>query len=246
MEFLRNWGCFSYARLTKFVKYFFIKDTLTVENVSTMLKLRHMREGKKVAEKYPEYMRVQTKPDLIKFELNNFDKIVLYNSGGGFWQALDHSCYIMQHIVHNDLIVLKNQIKFDYNYKFEKNVPYTAYNMEQSGKIKHELVNYGFEVLRNDEMFFVLKIPKLIEPETMKAWVSEKEVLDEQIRALLAVGYDDTVLFTDIRKMSTDLLRAMAKFNGQVKPALSARLLELILDLFEVSECIYSQPRVNP
>jgi hypothetical protein len=190
----------------------------------------------------PEYLRMQNKIHAIQFENNNFDKIAFINSGGGFWQALSHSAYIMQHIVHNQLITLHNQIKFDYNYSLSKNVPFVAYNTEQSGRIKKQLPGYGFTLIRDDDKFFIVKIPNPVDPDTMKVWITEKDVIDSQINALLSVGYTQTKLFTSVREMSTDLIRAIAKFNGQVKPILGDRCIGLIFDLYTAIDQIETKP----
>jgi hypothetical protein len=112
----------------------------------------------------PAYERIQSKKDALSFELNNFDKIVMFPTGAGFWNATGHSAFFMYHLIH-DILDLRNQIKSDYDYYLKQTRFFTAYNAAQIIRIRSEIQKLGFDILRSDDRAFVFALKDKISPQ---------------------------------------------------------------------------------
>ncbi len=160
----------------------------------------------------------------------NFDKVVMFPTGNGFWNATQNSALLIVDVVH-PMLGLRNRINCSYDYYFKKSRYYTAYNDIQIAKIKREIPELGFVVLRDDEKAYVFALKEKVSTDQMSEWRKAEELKRQKINAYFAPVGGDAGLYVLIRAFGKELLGLLQETKPVLREMIGHELVRLVIDM---------------
>lgn len=192
------------------------------------------------APKAPAHMKLRNKNEVVRWEDTNFDKIILFPTGGGFWNATSHSALFMDKYIH-ELMGLRNQIKTDFDFAFGRTRLFTAYNHDQIGKIKEEVPKLGFEVVRDDGKMYGFLLKEKVTVEQVKEWTKDEELKKQKIDAYFVPDNGKTKVYTIIHNLGKEVLLATDNMRATSRDVVGGRLLSCVLVMREEYEKLHDK-----
>ncbi|MCL2094695.1 hypothetical protein FWH13_01090 [Candidatus Saccharibacteria bacterium] len=122
--------------------------------------------------------RVKTQQDLLKFEATNLGFIVLRRSGV-YWTGYERTAWFL-----DELYGIRNkEIKMRYDANLKRKVRSVVFHVDNFGKIREKLLEKCDAIVQKDT-FLVLRLPKPVKEEEIKAWERRGEKVSDVEAAL--------------------------------------------------------------
>lgn len=187
-------------------------------------------ERKKLV-KTPAWSKLNTKNDVVGWERNNFDKIVFYYTGKGFWQTTQHSCLFMVNSIH-DLLGLKSKVNSVYDFYIKMDRIFTSYHQEQMERFRVDFARLEIKLLRESDAILVFELPKRIEPRMIDEWMSAEEIKRKKLDAYLLPNTGSTELYAKIRELGRDTILATNRI-GEPGRGFTVKLMGYLETLYD-------------
>lgn len=188
-------------------------------------------EGDK-SKKPAAWVKIKNKNDVVKWERNNFYKIVFYHTGSDFWQATMNSCLFMVNLVHEQL-ELKSKIKSVLDYYLGSDRIYTAYHKNQVDRMRRELPKLGMNMLRDEDSILVFQMAKAISPDMISDWAKVEEIRKKKLDAYLLPVTGSADLYVHIRELGRYTILATDKMRASMAP-FAATLISYLEEIYQL------------
>jgi hypothetical protein len=176
--------------------------------------------------KAPPYLAIADKNDVLKFELNNFDKVVFFASGG-FWCATQHSCLFVL-----NLLGVKAKMHVTYDKYIQKDRIYAAFHSGHFSSIHGLIQEYGCKTMRKDNKILVFQLPETVTPEQIKAWEHDDETRARKIDAYFLPDSGETRLYRLLRDLGREVFLSGNQMRQNARELIAGRMVDLCLEMF--------------
>ncbi|MCL2094869.1 hypothetical protein FWH13_02010 [Candidatus Saccharibacteria bacterium] len=127
-----------------------------------------------------KFTQIKNSNDLVRFEENNFDKIVLMRSGN-FWAGYDNTVWFLEKLHH----VTNKKRKIRYDRKFKRNIRLAAFHMDAFVPIKEKLLSRKLELIHDTEEIVAFALPEKVPPEQLRSWRCSEEDRIKNVESML-------------------------------------------------------------
>ena len=186
------------------------------------------RKDDKTSPTEPLHLKMADKNAVLKFELNNFDKIALFASGG-FWSATQHSCLFMIH-----LIGTKTKMHVTYDKYIQKDRIFVSFHSGHFKTTQELIESYGCKQLRKEPKILVFQLPEAVTPAQIKAWNHDEDTKAKQIDAYFLPDSGETKLYRLLRDLCRETLVSGDHMRQSVRGLVADRMFALCLEMFQV------------
>jgi hypothetical protein len=186
-------------------------------------KAPYIEPDPEMMEKQKLWETISDKNGVLKFELNNLDKIVLFKSGN-FWSATQHSCLFLKKVIENKA---KPHVIFDKYINQDRT--YVSYHQSGVEKLDKELIEKKCKLVRDDGGIKVYWLPSAVLAQQIKQWQKSDEVKQEQIDAYFLPDSGETKLYGYLRSLGSELLVASNRMNQSIRNLVADKLMEFLI-----------------
>lgn len=173
----------------------------------------------------PLCMRMTTKNEVVRFEKDNFDKVVLMPSGQ-FWNATEHSAFFMLKVLGS-----KARIHVLYDNYIKRERVFVSYNAQQAAVIKAEAAK-KYEILRDDPSIFMFSLKKKIDPTQVREWQKDEDLKQQKLDAYFMPDSGETRLYTLLRALGRETFIADDRMRQGARDILGQRMMGLVMDMY--------------
>ncbi|MFV0485428.1 MAG: hypothetical protein ACK5MU_04380 [Candidatus Saccharimonadales bacterium] len=168
----------------------------------------------------------------MKWERNNFDKIVFYHTGSDFWQTTMNSCLFMVNLVHEQL-ELKSKINSTLDYYLNADRVFTAYHKAQVDRMRNDLPKLGMKLLRDEASVMIFLMPKTIASDMIADWAKMEEIKRKKLDAYLMPTTGSAALYVHIRELGRYIVLATDKMCASMQP-FAEKLISYLEKLYQL------------
>lgn len=190
-----------------------------------MKKQKQKVEDKEQQKTLPLCMRMSTKNEVVRFEKDNFDKVVLMPSGQ-FWNATEHSAFFMIKVLGS-----KARVHVLYDNYIKRERVFVSYNAQQAAVVKAEAMK-KYEILRDDPSIFMFSLKKKIEPAQIKEWQKDEDLKQQKLDAYFMPDSGETRLYTLLRSLGRETFIADDRMRQGARDILGQRLMDLVMAMY--------------
>jgi hypothetical protein len=177
------------------------------------------------------------KNDVVRFEFDNKQYIVLFAAGKDFWNATMNSAMLMKYCLGSGA-----KLHTVRDFYFGENRVYLAFHNKQIESIKTKVKRDGYKVLRNDKQLFVIKLKEPVSTKQFREWHRSEEVLTEKIDALLKPSAGTNEVYVLLRRLGRELIMAGEKMKSGAREIIAGRLIDLTIRCFRLQNQIAKKP----
>ena len=175
-------------------------------------------------EKERSYNKMVSPQQQIKYEFTNQDTIALRKSGK-YWKAVGNSALILK------IFGAKTKIRTHYDPFFSQEILEMSTHQDKLPAAKKYLEEKGATVLRDDKIFFVVRLKVPISSKVLKEAKNSSVVKKEITEDILLRYRHDTALGRSVRNIFTELLVIVRNLKSPEARVLGSALLEHIVSL---------------
>ena len=170
-------------------------------------------------------MTMKSKNDALRFEINNFDKIAIFASGG-FWCATEHSCLFLLNI-----IGVKAKMHVTYDKYIQKDRIYIAFHSGHFAATRTSIEDSGCELIRKDSDMLVFQMSQMITPEQIKIWMHEEDTKKRKIDAYFLPDSGETKVYGLLRNLGREALSAGNHMRQNVRGVIADRMFVICMNM---------------
>jgi hypothetical protein len=179
-------------------------------------------------------MQFKDSKQIIKYEFHNYQHIILYFSGGGFWKASMNSA-----------LVLKNQINPRLNIHFHnhgfygRSIPYISFRQESLERLTTMLFEqHGITLNQTEPKYRVYKLPVKIEKAQFKDWNNDIELKQSHADNLLTPKLPKPEIYATILDLASSISNLCQNMRADIKTIYAQPLMDNILQL---QQCYFNE-----
>lgn len=158
------------------------------------------------------YLKIKTQTDQVRYEFTNQDTIALRKTGV-YHKASGNSAIILK------ILGAKTKVKSVYNKVYEQEVYELSLHSSRISQTKEYLESLSSDILRNDEIFYIVRLKVPVSVKRIKKARSSLELRTEVTEDILLMHRHSTSLGKEVRDIFTEvglLVRAMKNQDGIV------------------------------
>ena len=158
------------------------------------------------------YQKIKSPTDQVRYEFTNQDTVVLRKSGV-YYKVVGNSAVMLK------ILGAKTKIRSGYNSSFEQEVLEMSLHSKNIGDIKEYLETMSSKVLRDDGLFYIVRLKTPIGAKRIRRARGSNELKEEIALDILIKKRYNTPLAKEVRDIFHEvglLARTMKNQDGQV------------------------------
>ena len=137
-----------------------------------------IKKGGGVVDEDRSYQKIKSPTDQVRYEFTNQDTVVLRKSGV-YYKVVGNSAVILK------ILGAKTKIRSGYNSSFEQEVLEMSLHSKNIGDIKEYLETMSSKVLRDDGLFYIVRLKTPIGAKRIRRARGSNELKEEIARDIL-------------------------------------------------------------
>jgi hypothetical protein len=174
---------------------------------------------------------LENKNQIISYEGQNHQYIILFPTSKEFWSATLNSALILFYEYQKPL-GLGNRLHSTMDYYLKHPRIYTAYNATQYQNIKQNAKKVGLKVVRDDEKLLALELPHPLPDSKFHDWYRREEIRKQRITSYLLPDSGHTEIYNLIRQLYAKTIVVVDNMRENLRPVLGPILLGQVATIY--------------